>query len=207
MGKVPYIGNRMSVNAKLAHDRGLLPVSSIGRKELDQCGFSYSVGFFRWLCKKRYIFPREFHHTGASKRMTGFYSPDNIKNFSERANLPLLYELYRNKRTFCEAVEALDLRYYRMECIRSVLGLAGVGSVIIYVVYYRGMFYLSKKKKLLRKNMYTEQYRILAEYKKGDAGWKNSRGKEIEQYILVFASKKKEVGVSHSLVNVQEFIG
>lgn len=169
---MPYIGRSMSVNAKSAHDRGLLPVSAIGRTELDKCGFSYAVAFFRWLCKKRYIFPREFHHTGASKRITGFYSPENIKKFSMQANLPLLYEIYKNKQTFREAIESLNLRYYKMECTRNVLGVGGYGSVIIYVIYYKGVYYLSKKKKFRQKNMCSNQYHVLAEYKKGDSAWK-----------------------------------
>ncbi len=186
---MPYIGRSMSVNAKSAHNRGLLPISAIKRKELDSFGFNYSVSFFKWLCKKHYILPREYHHTSAAKRITPFYSPDNIKFFAERANLVLLYRIYRGKITKEEAVESLGLKYYKIECVKSIIGIIGKGSVVCCVVYYKGGYFLTKKKRFWEKFTPPEKYRVIDEYKKGDSQWKNPNRKATEKHIFLFVSK------------------
>lgn len=137
---MPYIGKSMSANAKRAHDQGLMPISSFGRKQLDQCGFKYSVAFFRWLCKKKYIKSNGLHHTGAAPRMTKFYSPGTIGSFARQANLPALYAMYRGKMSADEVLESLGVRYYSVECAAGILGMKQVGTVVCDVVYYDGFF-------------------------------------------------------------------
>lgn len=106
-----YIGNSMSTNAYYAHVRGLFPISVVTRSMLDQYGFYYSVNFFKWLCKEKVITAAEWHHTSITARVTSFYDPKMIKFAAQYFNLPLLYQIYRGKINWEEAIKLCEIQY------------------------------------------------------------------------------------------------
>lgn len=89
-----YIDRKMSKNALSAHERGEFPISKVNARLLSENGFDYSVEFFKWLCKKGYVKPLGFHHTGAAARMTKFYSLSTVRFVVEKYNLDILYKMY-----------------------------------------------------------------------------------------------------------------
>ncbi|MCD8235212.1 MAG: hypothetical protein LUD00_00865 [Prevotellaceae bacterium] len=184
----------MSTNAKRSHDKGLMPLSSFGRKELDQSGFPYSVAFFRWLCRNEYIMPKGFHHTGAAKTITKFYSPGAIGSFAGQANIPVLYAMYKGKMTLDEAFETIGVRYYKIECAKSVLGIKETGSMVCDALYYEGIYYVTKERKFNTGKTSPRLYHNLAEYKRGDPAWINKYGTILERKILLILSRpRKEI--------------
>ncbi|MCD7758985.1 MAG: hypothetical protein LUH52_04540 [Bacteroides uniformis] len=184
----------MSTNAKRSHDKGLMPISSFGRKELDQSGFPYSVAFFQWLCRNEYIMPKGYHHTGAAKTITKFYSPGAIGSFAGQANIPVFYAMYKGKLTSDEAFETIGVRYYKIECAKSVLGIKETGSMVCDALYYEGIYYVTKERKFSAGRTSPRLYRVLAEYKRGDPAWINKYVKIIEKKILLILSRpRKEI--------------
>jgi hypothetical protein len=89
----------MSLNAALAHKKGLLPITSITSAILKENKFTYPKVFFQWLCKQGYIRPAEFHHASVSKQMVRYYDPKYIMFIAKIYDLENLYALYRRKLT------------------------------------------------------------------------------------------------------------
>lgn len=66
----------MSNNAVEAYDRGVKPISSITRQDLDQAGLDIPIAFARWLAKQGHWSPAEWHHSGGTwYNEVEFYDP------------------------------------------------------------------------------------------------------------------------------------
>lgn len=139
-----YVGNRMSKNAYLAHQKGEFPLSSINAKLLRNYKFNYSVAFFRWLCKKGYIRPASFHHTGAAPRMTRFYSVKTVAYVVDKYNLPLLYDMYRGRINRADVKKILGIRFVKIKLPTTLFNVKSTSVITIDVVLYQNIYFISK---------------------------------------------------------------
>ena len=184
-----YIGYRMSKNALYAHTRGQFPISAVNKAMLINNGFTYSVLFFRWLCKQQYITPIAFHHTGASSIMTAFYSKDTITFVAQRYNLPLLYQIYLEKITKEEAKKQLGITYIRAKVIPSVLGFKISTPLVLDLVKCGEWYHYSKAKKFKLSEKQIEVLQVWDEIP--CQGWINKQSKSIVKMLLC---KKQDKG-------------
>lgn len=141
-----YVGNRMSKNAYRAHQRGEFPLSSINAKLLRTYNFDYSVAFFKWMCKRGYIRPTSFHHTGAACQMTRFYSANTISNIVDKYNLPLLYDMYRGRINRDDVKKMLGIRFVKIRLPASILKIKRKSLITIDVILYQNIYFVSKYK-------------------------------------------------------------
>ena len=64
----------MSKRAKHAYRSGLKPISKFKKGDFMSHGLAQPVTFFKWLAKKEYWTPSEWHHTSLHYNETNFYS-------------------------------------------------------------------------------------------------------------------------------------
>jgi len=182
-----YIGYRMSKHAEAAHKRGQFPISSINSIMLKENRFVYSVSFFQWLCKKQYIIPIAWHHTGVTSTMTAFYSLDTITYVSEKYNLPLLYQIYLGKLTREDAKKKLGIVYVKAKIIPSALEFNISTPLTVDLVKYGECYYLTKDKKFILNDNQIEILQLWEEVP--SQGWAN---KDRERIIKMLLCKKLE---------------
>lgn len=185
-----YIGKRMSENAYKAHNDGLLVKSQIDSKLLKTFGFKYSVGFFRWLCDKKYLKPVAFHHTSASCRLTPFYSPKAISFMQNYCNLNILYELYLNKATREEIKKKLNIKYSKIYVSADILGIK-CEQIEFHCVKYKNLLFWSTETAFNRKSKNIKEIEVF--YKRPSQNWNNKNTKKIINKIILY--KKPDVKI------------
>lgn len=158
-----YIGRRMSINAQKARDNGMLPMSYFTSNLLKENGFEYSVDFFKWLCKKQYIYPKEWHHTSASFKSTKYYDKNSITYIVQRCNLELLYDIYLNKIDKEEAKSIRGISYVRIRTTDRIFGLNGINIITLDCVKCDGVLWFAKNK-YLRED--SKEYILIKEWEK-----------------------------------------
>ena len=183
-----YIGKRMSKNAYRAHKNGEFPISSIDAKLLRAYKFNYSVAFFKWICKKGYIRPVSFHHTGAASKMTRFYSAKTIKYVAAKYNLLLLYDMYRGRINKSDAKRILGIKYVKISITESILS-KSTADLTIDAVLYQNIYFISKNKWICRDEA---QIEIIAEWEHEPSfkEWRNINKNAIVCKIIKFKNIK-----------------
>ena len=177
---MPYLGKSMSVNAAIAHRKGLLPISSITTTILKENKFTYPKVFFQWLCKQGYIRPAEFHHASASKQLVRYYDPEWIEFISKYYNLENLYALYRHKSTKEEILFQRNVEYVKVVTSGISMGIKRI--ITLYCIKVDGLIMWSHMTAL---NM--EHSKIIANYgPKRPREWKNPNSSKILRKIIVF---------------------
>lgn len=180
-----YYGNKMSKNALHAHKMNQFPLSALTTEMLKEANFTYSLSFFKWLCKKGYIKPIAVHHTGVSAQTTCFYSPRTLSFVAMKYRLPLLYDIYLNKVDKKTALSSLGITYCKIKTLSSLLGIKPSAMVMLDVIRYKDYYFISKSKWICPME---EQVEIISEYKEltGGEDWNNSAKRAIERKILIF---------------------
>ena len=140
-----YIEKRMSKNAYAAHKRGEFTLSKVNARLLRENGFNYSVKFFKWLCKKGYVKPLGFHHTGVAANMTRFYSLSTVGLIVEKYNLDTLYEMYLKKISISEMARMIGIKYAKVRTSARVLGMKSSAVIELDVILYNEICYFSKQ--------------------------------------------------------------
>lgn len=177
---MPYLGKSMSVNAAIAHKKGLLPISSITATILKENKFTYPKVFFRWLCKQGYIRPAEFHHASVSKQMVRYYDPKYIGFIAKIFDLENLYALYRGKLTKEEILIKRNVEYVKVLTSGSRMGIGR--SVSLYCIKVDGLVLWSQNTAI---NM--DYSKVIENYgPKRPGHWKNPNSSKILRKIIVF---------------------
>jgi hypothetical protein len=175
-----YLGRSMSVNAAMAHKKGLLPLSSITTDILKEKGFTYPKAFFHWLCKQGYIRPAEFHHASASKQMIRYYDPKYIELITKIYDLENLYFLYRGKITKEELLNKRKIEYVKVLTSGSRMGLKR--NIHLYCIQVDGLVLWSQ---YIAIDM--EYSKIIENYgPKRPGKWNNPNGSKILRKIIIF---------------------
>lgn len=180
-----YFGNRMSKNAYLAHQKGEFPLSIVNAKLLRKYKFNYSVAFFRWLCKKGYIKPASFHHTGVAPRMTRFYSVKTVEYVVDKYNLTLLYDMYRGRINRADVKKILGIRFVKIKLPTSLLNLKSASVITIDAVLYQNIYFISKNKWICQD---VSEVETIAEWELEPCSgeWKNIYKDSILRKITIF---------------------
>ena len=110
---------------------------------LTENGFSYSIDFFKWLCKNGYILPSERHHTSASFRMTAFYSTKAIKFAAHGLRLDNLFDLYKGSHTMASLIAQEKISYVRIRVPCSYFGLKRGKDVVLDCVNFNALIVYS----------------------------------------------------------------
>jgi len=177
---MPYLGKSMSVNAAIAHNKGLLPISSITTTILKENKFTYPKVFFRWLCKQGYIRPAEFHHASVSKQMIRYYDPKYIEIISKIYDLESLYKLYRRKITKEELLKKRKVEYVKVLTSGTRIGIDR--SILLYCIKVDGLVLWSQNTAI---NM--DHSKIIENYgSKRPGKWVNPNSSKILRKIIVF---------------------
>lgn len=178
-----YIGRSMSINAKKAREKGLLPASYWTSDVLKQHGFNYPVSFFRWLCKRQYITAKEYHHTGCAFKCTGYYQESTISYVVQRYDLDLLYEIYTGKIDKNEAKKKKKITYVKVKTTDRILGLKGLNTVTLNCVRYSNIIWYSKNKFIHEDS---KDCTIIAEYDERPFGFENKNIFRLVQFLLTY---------------------
>lgn len=178
-----YIGRQMSINAKKARDKGMIVKSEINSTLLKELGFNYSVNFFKWLCKKGYIIPKEVHHTSASFRSTVYLDKSSILFAVDKYNLELLYRIYLEKITIQEAKQELHIEYVIIKASDRILGLQGKNIVKISCVMCYGYIFFAKGKYI---NKDSKEYVILEKTTERTKEYCNKNIKKMVRILLIY---------------------
>lgn len=184
-----YIGRRMSVNAQKARDNGMLPMSYFNSNILKENGFQYPVDFFKWLCKKQYIYPKEWHHTSVSFKSTKYYDKTSITYVVQKYNLELLYNIYCNKITKEEAKAIRGITYVKIKTTDRILGLNGANIITLSCVKCDNILWFAKGK-YLNINESSMPYILQEEWKKRpSSNFNNPNTSKIVNVLLKYKSK------------------
>lgn len=184
-----YIGNRMSKNAYKAHQDGQFPLSKIDAKLLRKCRFKHSVAFFRWLCKKGYIKPIGYHHTGVAYTMTRFYDSTTITYVADKYNLALLYDMYMGRINRSDAKKMLGVTFVKAKIPASLLNIKSTINITVDAVSYQGYYFISKDKWIFpNKN----QIQIIDKWSEepSTGEWKNQNKSAIIRKIILYKDIK-----------------
>ncbi|WP_312649275.1 hypothetical protein [Aminipila sp.] len=177
---MPYLGKSMSVNAAIAHSKGLLPLSSITKEMLLKNGFTYPKVFFNWLCQKGYIKPSEFHHASVSCRMVRYYDPKRIRFVVQVFDLDSLYALYRRKITKEELLHSKNVEFVKVITSGSRLGVKQ--DLILFCIKVDGYMMWSKDTALdMRYTALIENYGLSRPRE-----WHNPDSNKIVRKIIMF---------------------
>lgn len=179
-----YIGRRMSKNALKAHQKNQFTISQVNHDLLRTNGFEYSVQFFKWLCRKGYIRPVAYHHTGAAPRMTNFYSPETIIYVAEKYNLSMLYKLYLGRMSKMDLYGLLGIQYVRIRVSGTLLN-EDAQMVEVDVVRYKNYYFISKNQWI---HLREDEVEVLKQWDYAPIGgvWRNKNRKSIVRRILLF---------------------
>lgn len=181
---MPYLGKSMSVNASIAHKKGLLPISSITTAILKENNFTYPKVFFRWLCKQGYIRPAEFHHASVSKQMVRYYDPKYIEFIAKIYDLENLYALYRGKITKEEILIKRNIEYVKVLTSGSRIGIGR--SIPLYCIKVDGLVLWSQVTAIdMGHSEIIENYGS-----KRPGKWQNPNSSKILRKIIVFKKIK-----------------
>lgn len=183
-----YIEKRMSKNAYAAHIRGEFPLSKVNTKLLRENGFNYSVEFFKWLCKKGYVKPLGFHHTGAAMNMTRFYSLSTVEFIVEKYNLDTLHEMYLKKISISEMARMIGIKYAKVQTSTRVIGIKSSAVIEIDVILHNGVCYFSKLQFFSCDDGIA---RIIQEwdYFPENRSWKNKNKDKILRMLVIYKQK------------------
>lgn len=185
-----YIKRSMSENANKAHEEGLVVKSQINAKTLKDYGFEYSVGFFRWLCDKKYIKPVAFHHTSAFYKLTPFYSLKVVSFMQRNCNLDILYKLYLNKITKEEIKRRLGIRYTKAIVSADLLNIK-CHPIEFHCVQYKNLLYWSPEKAFYYKSEKVNIIEVLEE--RPSQNWNNKNTKKIVNRIILYKKPAVEI--------------
>ncbi|NYB72849.1 hypothetical protein HZF24_01700 [Sedimentibacter hydroxybenzoicus DSM 7310] len=185
-----YIGKKMSENAYQAHKDGLLVKSQVDSRLLKKYGFKYSVGFFRWLCDKKYIKPVAFHHTSASCKLTPFYSPKAISFMQNYCNLDILYKQYLNKTTREEIKKQLGIKYAKAYVSADVLGIK-CDPIEFHCVKYKNLLFWSTETAFHHKSNKVKVIEVFDD--RPSNNWNNKNTRKIINKIILYKNPDVKV--------------
>ncbi len=120
-------------------------MSRFTSSDLRQSGFIYSIAFFRWLIKNWEVYPKEMHHTSASRRYTAFYDASTIAYLARDCNLKLLHDIYKGKITREEAIRKRGIRLVKAQVLDTVLGGRSGKSLQVEGVTCNNLLFLSPR--------------------------------------------------------------
>lgn len=178
-----YIGKSMSENAYKAHQEGLVVKSQVNSKMLKSCGFEYSVGFFKWLCDKKYIKPVAYHHTSAFCKLTPFYSHKVINFMQKNCNLDILYNLYLNRTTREEIKTQLGIEYARVYVSADILGIK-CDPIEFHCVKYKNLLFWSTETAFHHKSHKVKVIEVFDE--RPSQNWNNKNTRKIINKIILY---------------------
>lgn len=139
-----YIGRRMSVNAENAYKKGLLPRSKFTKEILEENGWTYSVSFFKWLCKQAFIKSVEYHHTTPMIKGTYFYALETISYALEKFDLDSLYDVYLQRCTMRDILRKKGVQRVKILVSRTAMGTKS--DVYLDCLLYNNLYLWSKNK-------------------------------------------------------------
>jgi hypothetical protein len=176
-----YIDNKMSVNAQVAHFRGLKPKSYFTHSVLNELGFHYSVSFFHWLIKSHYLLPKEMHHTSASKNLTKFYDINKVKFIINSYNLNLLYDIYRKRITDGQAKIIRGIKYVKIQIPQYILTGNSYDTIEINCVLCDDVIFYTPK---LCFSAHDKRIKVLECYDNRPSNFSNNNLKKIASLLV-----------------------